>query len=166
MKYVGNELQRLALNEPETTNADLLGRSAFNRYYYAAFLVTRETLGFLNSGWKGTPHGNIPALLETNLKKKAKPVAEGFKRKGLMTQGDCSRILTEIDTVAKELAELLRHAYAARILADYEPEIKTAIKDKVIYLEIHKLTSAEMWPNRAEALCKRLRKVWKELGLA
>ena len=37
MQIVGDELQRLALAERDPINFDLLGRSAFNRYYYATF---------------------------------------------------------------------------------------------------------------------------------
>ena len=47
MQYVGSELERLALINTDPNSADLLGRSAFNRYYYAAFLITRETLGYM-----------------------------------------------------------------------------------------------------------------------
>lgn len=59
MQYVGSELERLALSDADPNNADLLGRSAFNRYYYAAFLITRETLGYMQPNWKGTQHANI-----------------------------------------------------------------------------------------------------------
>ena len=52
MQYVGSELERLALSDADPNNADLLGRSAFNRYYYAAFLITRETLGYMQPNWK------------------------------------------------------------------------------------------------------------------
>ena len=166
MQYVGSELERLALMNTDPNNADLLGRSAFNRYYYAAFLITRETLGYMQPNWKGTQHANIPELLTASLKRPAKHALTQQRRKGLITPGKESRLLTELSTVASELAQLLTQAYDARILADYEPEIKT-IKDKnVICLKSHKLTTARQWPEQAGRHCNRLKRIWKEIGLA
>ncbi|URQ90958.1 hypothetical protein [Pseudoalteromonas sp. SCSIO 43101] len=166
MQYVGSELERLALSDADPNNADLLGRSAFNRYYYAAFLITRETLGYMQPNWKGTQHANIPELLTTSLKKPAKHALTKQRRNGLITPGKESRLLTELRTTASELAQLLTQAYDARILADYEPEIKT-IKDKnVICLQSHKLTTARQWPEQADRHCARLKRIWKEIGLA
>ncbi len=82
MQIVGDELQRLALAERDPINFDLLGRSAFNRYYYATFLTTRKTLAMMQSNWKGTPHAEIPNLLKTNLKKK-----ESYSIKAQVKQG-------------------------------------------------------------------------------
>lgn len=165
MQYVGSELERLALSDADPNNADLLGRSAFNRYYYAAFLITRETLGYMQPNWKGTQHANIPELLTACLKKPAKHALTQQRRDGVITQGKESRLLTELSTTASELAQLLTQAYDARILADYEPEIKT-IKDKnVICLKSHKLTTARQWPEQANRHCARLKRVWKEIGL-
>lgn len=166
MQYVGSELERLALSNVDSNNADLLGRSAFNRYYYAAFLITRETLGYMQPNWKGTPHVNIPELLTTGLKNPAKRALTQQRRNGVITLGIESRLLTELSTTASELAQLLTQAYDARILADYEPEIKT-IKDKnVICLKSHKLTTARQWPEKADRYCARLKRIWKEIGLA
>lgn len=166
MQFVGDELQRLALVERDLQNFDLLGRSAFNRYYYATFLITRKTLGMMKSSWKGTAHAEIPNLLETALRK---PVAHQLRnqlRIGIINEGDKSRSLTNINSAGSELAQLLRNAYHARILADYEPEILLTKERDIIMLESYKLTTAKEWPNKAETLCKRILKVWKEAGLA
>ena len=45
MKIVGEKLERWALEQKAVDEKDLFGRSAFNRYYYAVFLLTREMLG-------------------------------------------------------------------------------------------------------------------------
>lgn len=66
MKVVGDKLENFALGEKNILSKDLFGRSAFNRYYYAAFLVTREMLGELQNSWKATPHRQIPILLTVN----------------------------------------------------------------------------------------------------
>ena len=166
MQIVGDELQRLALATYDPLNFDLLGRSAFNRYYYATFLITRKTLAIMQSNWKGTAHAEIPNLLENALRKPVSARLKNQIRLGLIDEGDKSRILTNINIAGCELAQLLRHAYHARILADYEPEIPLMKQDDMIMLDSYKLTTAREWPNRAEILCKRLLKSWKEAGLA
>ncbi|WEH94111.1 hypothetical protein PYR90_10455 [Acinetobacter johnsonii] len=166
MQIVGDELQRLALATYDPLNFDLLGRSAFNRYYYATFLITRKTLSIMQSHWKGTAHAEIPNLLERALRKPVLTQLRNQMRQGLIDEGDKSRILTNINAAGYELAQLLRNAYHARILADYEPEIPLMKQDDMIMLDSYKLTTAREWPNRAEILCKRLLKSWKEAGLA
>lgn len=165
MQYVGSELERLALIDLDPNHADSLGRSAFNRYYYAAFLITRETLGFMRSNWKGTAHAEIPNLLEKGLRKPAKDALKKQVKSGLLGNGDESRLLGDLNATGNELAQLLRSAYDARILADYEPEIKTNQSGGIIFLRSHKLTTASKWPARAEKLCAKLRRIWKEVGL-
>lgn len=166
MQIVGDELERLALSEEDPQNSDLLGRSAFNRYYYAAFLITRETLGLMQTNWKGTAHAEIPNLLEKGLKKPARAAIKKQIRVGVLDNGDESRLLADLNCSGAELAQILRHAYDARILADYEPEIKTARDGSVIKLKTYKLTTAKEWPARASAQCSRLLRIWKEIGLA
>lgn len=165
MRYVGNELERLALRDTDPDHSDLLGRSAFNRYYYAAFLITRETLGFMQSNWKGTAHAEIPNLLEKGLRKPARAALKVQVRLGLLDKGDESRLLGDLNAIGNELAQLLKVAYDARILADYEPEIKTTKNGDAIYLRTHKLTTARQWPNQAEKHCAKLKRIWKEIGL-
>lgn len=165
MHIVGDELERLALSNGDPANSDLLGRSAFNRYYYASFLITRETLGLMQSNWRGTPHAGIPVLLDEGLKKPAKHAISKQIRASLLDRGDEHRLMADITATGSELAQLLRRAYDARILADYEPEIKTAREGNVITLKSHKLSTAKEWPARTSMLCSRLLRIWKEIGL-
>ena len=58
MKIVGEQLESWALDRKVETERDLFGRSAFNRYYYAVFLLTREMLGEFKASWKKTMHAN------------------------------------------------------------------------------------------------------------
>lgn len=165
MQIVGDELYRLALSNKDPLHFDLLGRSAFNRYYYAAFLITRKTLGLMQSNWKGTAHAEIPNLLEQGLKKPVRHQIRNQLKSGLFDLGDEQRITSDVYAVGCELAQLLRSAYDARILADYEPEIKIVRDGKVIMLQSYKLTTAQEWPNKADKLCSRLLKLWREVGL-
>tara|TARA_R110001583_G_scaffold10719_2_gene49376 strand:- start:3044 stop:3547 length:504 start_codon:yes stop_codon:yes gene_type:complete len=166
VKVVGEILEQLAVGDGDGQKADLLGRSAFNRYYYAAFLITRETLGKMQSNWKGTAHAEIPNLLQNGLRKPVKKAIIKQQKLGLVDEGDKSRILTSVNVTGNELAELLKEAYNLRIIADYEPEIRTSKNGNVISLKNYKLTSAINWPDRANQLCSKLLKIWRELGLA
>lgn len=165
MQYVGSELEKLALTDADPNNADLLGRSAFNRYYYAAFLITRETLGYMQPNWKGTAHAEIPNLLMNGLRKPARSALNKQLKSGLLDKGDESRILSALNATGSDLAQLLKLAYDARILADYEPEIKTTKDGNVICLKNHKLTTARQWPQQATRHCAILKRIWKEIGL-
>ncbi|WP_445428013.1 hypothetical protein [Alishewanella sp. HL-SH05] len=166
MQYVGEELERLALSHGDAVNSDLLGRSAFNRYYYSAFLITRAMLGQMEASWKYTMHAGIPDLLRTSIRKKAKQVLAKQVAKGLMEKGKSSRLLTDVNTVSNELAELLESAYDARVIADYQPEVQTVREGNIIKLKTHKLTTAKEWPERAGILCGKLLKIWRDIGLA
>lgn len=166
MRYVGNELERLALENADPDHADLLGRSAFNRYYYAAFLITRETLGSMQSNWRSTSHAGIPALLESALRKPAEHALEKQVKAGLLSLSKKKQLLAALNATGSELAQLFRCAYDARVLADYEPEIKTTKYGNVISLKTYKLTTASQWSNQAEKHCAKLKRIWKEIGLA
>lgn len=166
MQFVGEVLERLALANNEELNSDLLGRSAFNRFYYSAFLITREMLGKMEGSWKYTMHAEIPNLLRTSIRKKTKRVLERQVAKGLMDRGKSSRLLTEVTAVGSELAELLESAYDARVIADYQPEIQTVRDGNIIKLKTYKLTTAREWPSRASLLCGKLLKIWGDIGLA
>ncbi|MBS0298713.1 MAG: hypothetical protein JSR32_02075 [Proteobacteria bacterium] len=165
MKVVGEQLEEWAHTQPDSHKKDLFGRSAFNRYYYATFLITREMLSKYKSKWKCTPHAEIPKLLETSFSKSVINQLERKKKQGLMTDGEVSRLRTTLKTATSELAILLREAYDARIIADYEPETAITVKGNAISLKLYKLSSASNWANRADSYCKTIYKVWRDVGL-
>ena len=165
MKLVGEKLANCALSESDSFKKDLFGRSAFNRYYYAAFLITREMLGEINPKWKKTPHKGIPELLQNAVRKPAIKRLKLDAKKDLITNGEFSALQTKINNATSELANLLVQAYDVRLIADYEPEKHIAVVNKIIVLSSCKLTSASNWANKANAYCKDIRKVWKDSGL-
>ena len=162
MKIVGDQLATWALAQAEDDNKDLFGRSAFNRYYYAAFLSTRQMLGEFEPKWQRNAHGNIPDLLKGKLKKKLTSAID----EGILTRGKDMEVINQHNSSIDALAVLLEQAYKVRISADYEPEVRIQQKDEVISLSGHTLTSAEEWPDRADSYCKAIRDAWKVAGLA
>ncbi|POZ50478.1 hypothetical protein [Methylovulum psychrotolerans] len=165
MKVVGEQLEKWAHNQAEPHIKNLFGRSAFNRYYYAAFLITREMLGDFEPKWKYTPHSDIPGLLENALRK---PILNRLKhavRFEIISFTEEQRLRQELQIATSELSSLLKSAYNVRIIADYQPETAMKIDGKVISLDDCNLNSASSWADRARAHCKIIRRVRKEAGL-
>jgi hypothetical protein len=165
LKLVGDQLSTWALIQKDDATQDVFGRSAFNRYYYAAFLVTRAMLSEFDTTWKKQNHSSIPVLLTTGLKKRVKTSLIKNVKAGLMTEGEKGRLLTSLSSSTSELSNLLLSAYSLRCVADYEPEELIALDGQVIRLQSEKLTSAQNWPDKANSYCKTIRRVWKEAGL-
>lgn len=165
LKVVGDQLATWAIAQADDRKQDVFGRSAFNRYYYSAFLITRQMLGQFEGSWKGTAHKEIPNLLRTKVKKKVESTLRRNVRSGLISEGDKGRLLDQLKPSLSELSGLLSEAYDIRLIADYEPEVLVTVANKLISLRSCKLTSANRWPLRAEACCKVIRKVWKDSGL-
>ena len=166
MKRVGVALENIALDASGTAEKDLFGRSAFNRYYYAAFLQTREMLGQFKSGWKKTPHKGIPELLKTQVKRQVSSKLKKAVKKELVSEQERSRILTKLNRATSELSNLLAEAYDIRVIADYESETLLASDGRTLTLNEYKLATANGWANRASAYCKDIRCVWRDSGLA
>ena len=165
MKIVGERLQGWAIEKKVQKEKDLFARSAFNRFYYAAFLITREVLGDLKPEWKKQPHKNIPDLLVT-LQKPIKSELKTQLKAGLISESARSRTLTVLNGSASELSNLLRKAYTLRVVADYEPEVPIKTDNKILLLDDYKLNTAQEWPGKARACCKSIRKIWRDTGLA
>jgi len=165
MKIVGDELSILASSRHGSDDFDLLGRSAYNRYYYSAYLITRQTVGQMRSDWKRISHAGLPTLLDSALINVVKSHLERQRRTNLITQGQYSRLLSDFRNTANELAQLLKLAYNIRTLADYEPEIKISYINHVISLQSCNITTAKEWTAKTDKLCGRLLRLWKEIGL-
>lgn len=165
MKIVGEQLESWAGSQASNPNKDLFARSAFNRYYYAAYLVTREMLGEYEPSWKSTPHKNIPNLLEKTLKKIISTELKKIYKKGQITHGERQKTLSAISYATSDLSNLLRVAYDVRVTADYDPELLVENAGGTLILGIQKLSSANCWSDRTNSYCKIIRKILRDLGL-
>lgn len=166
MKVVGEKLGAWALVENDNSVKDLFGRSAYNRFYYASFLIAREMLGEFNPSWKYTPHSEIPILLGNAIKTPVKNALKKAVRQGIVSKTEESALLNKLNIASSELANLLREAYEIRVIADYKPETRINVEKSVISLEGCRLTTANGWSSRVSAYCKTIRQVWGGCGLA
>jgi hypothetical protein len=166
MKIVGEQLEVFAKNCSIPTEQDLFCRSAFNRFYYSAFLITRETLGDLKQSWKKQKHKSIPELLVKGVRDPVSTELDKLVKKNVITEGERSRILTSLKNATSDLSNLLKEGYDVRCIADYEPEVLISIQQRNFLLNNYNLSSAKLWPGRASANCKVIRKAWEDCGLA
>ncbi len=166
MHMVAEKLVEIAKGESDAEKIDAFGRSAFNRFYYASYLITREMLDILNPAWSRTGHKNIPELLTKRVAKKIRKELKKQSDHGLIQPSQDSRYRDQINASISELSDLLQTAYRIRVIADYEPGSKIKINRSGIELGGAKLATAEKWPNRVSKHTKSIMKIWNELGLS
>jgi hypothetical protein len=160
MRQVAEYLEARAIAlRADPKEADLFGRSAFNRYYYAVFFITRTMLSDFDPKWRSTPHAEVPQLLTGKVRK----AIQRFKlRASQMGDSDsiaiCSHGLTSID----ELSQLLKQGYSVRLTADYDPTIEILFPDKLSHFSLGStpVTTAQKWVDRAGFLTSRVRRAW------
>ncbi|MBU2549145.1 MAG: hypothetical protein KKB20_12070 [Proteobacteria bacterium] len=166
MQSVGDKLAELAC-EPgrKVEDVDVFGRSAFNRYYYASYLITRKMLFDLNPNWVNTRHKNIPELLRKTIISRIRDQIRKQSKKGLITKSKEQKIRNDINDAVSELSLIIAEAYNIRVIADYRPDNKIFRKHKDLILENKSLNEAKKWSGRASMFSKKIIRIWKDVGL-
>lgn len=137
---------------------DLFGRSAYNRYYYATFLLARQMMISFDPNWKGS-HSSLPDQLAGTILKQI----SNFQRKALKF-GDSGSIAIcgSAKSALNDFSALLKEAYSVRVLADYYPEIAvTPIDGERFKLDRTTISSAHDWPIRARNYIAVIQRAWR-----
>lgn len=164
MQVVGERLSEIAMSIRGTSPDDcLFARSAFNRYYYATFLASRQLLAD-TIGTKGLPHKTLPEYLIGTFAKTIKRQIEVEFKSGVLSNTDRARMLGSLKHNTALLQNLLVTAYGVRVLADYAPETPVEIEQNTYSLGAATLSAASNWASRAQMHCKNLHKIWRDLG--
>ncbi|MEQ1520817.1 MAG: hypothetical protein ABL936_06055 [Aestuariivirga sp.] len=160
MKIVAHHLQLEAHKRSASDEKDCFGRSAYNRYYYAAFLLARSALRTIYGTQVKFNHAEVPQYLETTVLKDIQKFKADAKKVGdLDLKDQCARS----EHAARELARLLKSAYAVRTTADYEPEVRVVFEDaKRFTLNGLDITQAHEWPARVTTYSSQLVSVWQQ----
>lgn len=145
--------------------ADAFGRTAFNRYYYAAYLSTRDLLIQIDRSWARSAHGNIPEILETDLIKRLRAVLKPLQAKGLVAEGKAKSLISQAGAAGGEMASILRMAYKVRVAADYMPDEKVVFESATFRLASHTESEAKQWLLRIDRAKGILLSIAKEAGL-
>jgi hypothetical protein len=165
MRVVADRLADWAVAERNEDDADAFGRSAFNRYYYSSYLITRDMLKQLDPKWASGGHREIPNILAQALRNKAKKQIKRVEKDKLVAPGTAATLRDSLNLAVAELSNLLQMAYGIRVVADYEPETRVVRDGNRITLGEGSLGAARTWPNRAASYTKRILKIWRQLGL-
>jgi uncharacterized protein (UPF0332 family) len=165
MSAVADHLSQVAKSR-KADEADAFGRAAFNRYYYAVFLSSRDLLMQVERSWSQTPHKNIPDLLEEALVNRVRDsLKKDKKHYGLVKEGRAKSLLNQAIAATGEIAGILRTAYDVRITADYKPEEKVIFEPPTFRLATHTEAEAKQWLTRIDRNKGIILSVAKEIAL-
>jgi hypothetical protein len=158
VETVGEHLEGEARRRwKRSSELDLYGRSAFNRYYYATYLLTRSMLKAFNPAWRAG-HKDIPNELTGWVTKDLKKAKEKARAIG-DRQAEQMCVLGMHH--AHELAVLMKLAYSARVVADYEPEEKVIMdRSKTIKMGQVEMSRAKHWPVEARTYIASISRAW------
>lgn len=166
MYRVGEQLVVSAQRATDDDEArDLFARSAFNRYYYATFLIARSLVADLLPDQVGIGHKALPDLLQKKLLKKVTDQLDKATRAGLIHATQQKQIRSSTLTQISSLVNLLREAYPVRVVADYQPDTKINIgKDGGFELDSVSVNQARKWVKNATSHREGLLRIWRTIG--
>jgi uncharacterized protein (UPF0332 family) len=165
MRIVGDHLAEIAAKSGDATRFDLFGRSAFNRYYYSAFLAVRAALRKIDSKWTTPSHQAVPEVLKGEVLTRIKRQIRTSQRTGQISANEGFHLLRAAQTATSELSNLLSSARETRRIADYEPEQLVQRAGSVVTLAECSLDTAKYWERRVDMHAKTILRVYGHLGL-
>lgn len=165
MRVVAASLALQAMNCTDEREFDLFGRSAFNRFYYDAYLSARETLQRMDAGWAEQSHKQIPDLLRGAVVKRIKKAAKVAAESSQISIPESQRLVARASASAAALADLLRMAYRVRVVADYKIEKLVLREGQVARLDGCTLENAKHWGDKTRMHTGSILSVCESLGL-
>lgn len=162
MELVGSHLKSEAINRLPRPEADLFGRTAFNRFYYATYLEVRRGLAEMRHEWAGDmPHAAIPEILRGTIKKE---LSKGKQQAQKLDDQALVKRCASATSAALDLAKLLDEGRSVRVTADYHPEILIDFAHAPDFqLNSVPVNLALSWPHRARTLMQAIADAWKQL---
>lgn len=161
MEVVGKFLQTHALSLGSSQDGDYFGRSAFNRYYYATFLLVRAELGGLLPGWPNS-HASIPDFLQGTV---CKELNKGRMRAERAGDQELSQLCLRAKSAALNLAALLRESYGVRVTADYNPGIPIEFTVGEFSLSTVPAEEARAWAYKGRGFAATIAQAWKQISV-
>lgn len=161
MQEVACHLQIYAHNH-YGVDRDAYARSAYNRYYYACFLLLRDLVSDFNPDWTDTPHKSYPELLNGKITTWFKH--ERYKAKMAGDNELCSMISTSLSAIPK-IANIIKTAYSLRVIADYNPEMLVEFSAVNRFsLNNIEITQVHIWQENLFTLVSDLRSTWQQFN--
>lgn len=161
MKVVGHHLQ-IEAKKRQGIERDQFARSAYNRYYYAAFLTVRSMLTGFDPKWAQMVHKDYPPLLTGQITRRYRSERTRARK------NDDSELVEKLDEgvrAAAALAKLMKKAYATRVVADYQPSepVKFSPTDGFSLMSID-ITEAYNWESNIQTLVPAIKEAWKQIN--
>lgn len=157
-RYLVSETLRIDI----PTDRDQFGRSAFNRYYYAAFLLIRAELRPVVGSWPKT-HAGVPEWLRGSI---LKELNKGVRQADRADDSDLKHLCESAKAAAIDLSKLMEHGYSVRVVADYDPETPVEFGNQGEFrLNTIKVTEAQAWPHRARAFARAIVAAWRQINV-
>lgn len=166
LHFVGTTLSEKAKKNVniDRDKADAFGRSAFNRYYYAAYLEVRDLLLKFEPNWK-IKHADAPKYLKTNLKDIFMKKIIKYQKNDLITVGQGSKIKSDIIDAGTKIAQVLEDGYKVRTISDYFPLEAVTFENNTFSLDSHSESEAQKWLAAVQRNKARILRCGKELNL-
>lgn len=159
MQQVGLHLQVQAHNA-SADDKDAFARSAYNRYYYASFLLTRDMIRRLYpERTANLGHADYPEFLKGTVIKDLKSEEKTARRLG---DGELLKILGRAKYAVYDLAGQFVQSNAIRLIADYEPETTVSFeKQQRFSLRNLSITDAHKWADQTGSYISMIEEAWK-----
>ncbi|MBF0556125.1 MAG: hypothetical protein HQK96_16500 [Nitrospirae bacterium] len=166
MRDVADKLKEWAIQQKDDNKADVFGRSAFNRYYYAVFLKTRKVIKRIHPDIGDIKHKEIPDIMRgKHISGKVENRIQHAKNKKRI---DPEKFLYYKDTLkisVETLSKLHTNAYDIRVKADYFPEVPIIRENNSITLNGQTLDEASKWPDQAVMIAGKILEIWGDEDL-
>jgi hypothetical protein len=165
MERVANSLTQQAIDATDEGEANLYGRSAFNRYYYAVYLSVREMLRSGQPEHAGAAHKDLPGLLTDAALKRIKVEVKRQVKLELLPYREGEGMIHAATDALTTLADILQDGYRMRVIADYKPAILAIIEHRRVRLDDKNSDTAQNWSKRARHAIGTVVGIWRKLGL-
>lgn len=163
MESVAGHLKNEAMARKNIHERDVFGRSSFNRYYYATYLLVREGFACFHTAWANNlPHADIPEMLRGKIKQNLKKGRQKALRAEDFDVLDlCERALAAVN----DLANLMDEGRITRVVADYKPELLVDFTQGADYsLNTISVQEAQKWPYKARHYLSTISVAWKQIN--
>ncbi len=161
MHEVAHHLQKEA-HATSGVERDAFARSAYNRYYYACFLEVRTAFKDMSDEWGRAQHKSFPEILKSSIPKNLKSGKKAAIRIG---DNELARQVDQALRGCNELSSIFEKANGARIVADYNPEIKVCFNESARFSLIEvEITEAHEWYGRVRMLINQIASTWRQVN--
>ena len=166
LQYVAVVLSEFDRSQSSPSESDALVRTAFNRYYYAAFIRARQLLTVISAvhpSKKKLGHSDYPKHIAGHVKRSLDRGINHARKSKLITDADWLRLNSELKSSTKSISATLTSAYQIRVTADYTPERAVTLRPAPS-LEGVTIKEARQWRTTVAIGCSKIEQTWKDCG--